>query len=641
MADYANLLATIAANIYTNNNNEVTAAMVKTTVDAMVASLGAGYQFMGIATPSTNPGTPDYKGFYLATQPGTYANFGGTLIAPGDLGVFIYGSSWTYKVLPVAFLLKDNKSGVADSTLILADSKVNLKAGYTYDIYYKTDTLISSINTRIGLWVYVGGTWTQLTFNNAAQLYAGVTYRYTPSADCQVQLRTTEVDIPWHLSVRQDTDAFPEEVYDTFANIPVKIGDVSGVSAVAIIIPTGVSLKAGNTYDIYFKTDSLVSSTSSRIGLWVTIGGTPTQIKQYTAAEIYNGMTYTYTPSDDCELWVRPDEIGITWHAVVTQLLNPFAQEVWRDIAELSKESAKAFWHGKNVVVWGDSITAQGNGDNPGTGSFMYWAKDALGFANLYGRGVGGQTYLWNTSGWYTEVGTNGNYLGRYNYDAQGAIQPTVVSPETSTAQDIANIEAALGKSIEIHYGSLCSWDRIKTMIPSDMRNDIDLVVLCGGTNDHSAVEEVPGGDVSLEEPVWVPSDATDPTWAGDATYYKGGDYDITTFSGAIASAIMKMRTWCPNAVIVLATPFPRFNTSTKQQYQNAAGVSFRQMCEMEMEIAGFVGAPVIDANGGSGIDGVNFSAYQVDGVHPNEAGRKMFGRVFVGELTAIADKIA
>lgn len=75
MANYANLLATIAANIYTNNNNEVTAAMVKTAVDQMVASLGAGYQFMSVATPATNPGTPDAKVFYIASTPGTYSNF--------------------------------------------------------------------------------------------------------------------------------------------------------------------------------------------------------------------------------------------------------------------------------------------------------------------------------------------------------------------------------------------------------------------------------------------------------------------------------------------------------------------------------------------------------------------------------------
>ena len=40
MANYANLLATIAANIYTNGNNEVTAQMVKDAVDDIVDKMG-------------------------------------------------------------------------------------------------------------------------------------------------------------------------------------------------------------------------------------------------------------------------------------------------------------------------------------------------------------------------------------------------------------------------------------------------------------------------------------------------------------------------------------------------------------------------------------------------------------------------
>jgi lysophospholipase L1-like esterase len=63
-------------------------------------------------------------------------------------------------------------------------------------------------------------------------------------------------------------------------------------------------------------------------------------------------------------------------------------------------------------------------------------------------------------------------------------------------------------------------------------------------------------------------------------------------------------------------------------------------MCEIIDEIAHFVSAPVIDANGDCGINGVNFSNYQTDGVHPNLDGRKMFGRVFVGDLIKFANKI-
>ena len=35
----------------------------------------SGYLYAGIATPNTNPGTPDGLVFYIATQPGVYPNF--------------------------------------------------------------------------------------------------------------------------------------------------------------------------------------------------------------------------------------------------------------------------------------------------------------------------------------------------------------------------------------------------------------------------------------------------------------------------------------------------------------------------------------------------------------------------------------
>ena len=107
MANYANLLATIAANIYTNHNNEVTAAMVKSVEDAVVASLGAGYQFMGVAVPATDPSSPDYKCFYIASQPGTYTNFLDENADPievldGEVAVLKYGADWKKEVTGAA-----------------------------------------------------------------------------------------------------------------------------------------------------------------------------------------------------------------------------------------------------------------------------------------------------------------------------------------------------------------------------------------------------------------------------------------------------------------------------------------------------------------------------------------------------------
>lgn len=104
MSEYSSLLATINANVKVNNNQEITGAILNSVLNAMVASLGAGYQFMGMATP-TNPGTaqtPDYKCFYLATTPGTYTNLGGLVVADGEVAILKWDSTWTKEVTGIA-----------------------------------------------------------------------------------------------------------------------------------------------------------------------------------------------------------------------------------------------------------------------------------------------------------------------------------------------------------------------------------------------------------------------------------------------------------------------------------------------------------------------------------------------------------
>ena len=99
MAAYDNLRAVIAANVYQNNNNEVTADMVKTAMNEMVNSLGAEFQFGGMAEPGDNPGTPDYKVAYLASTPGTYSNFGGIVVADGEVVNLKWdGTAWSKEV---------------------------------------------------------------------------------------------------------------------------------------------------------------------------------------------------------------------------------------------------------------------------------------------------------------------------------------------------------------------------------------------------------------------------------------------------------------------------------------------------------------------------------------------------------------
>ena len=71
MSNYANLKSAIQDVIKTNGNNEITGQLLQNELLAMITTLGYGYQFMGVASPDTVPGTPDAKVFYIAYTPGT------------------------------------------------------------------------------------------------------------------------------------------------------------------------------------------------------------------------------------------------------------------------------------------------------------------------------------------------------------------------------------------------------------------------------------------------------------------------------------------------------------------------------------------------------------------------------------------
>ena len=53
------LKAAIQDVIKANGNNEITGALMQQTLLAILNSLGSGFQFMGVATTETAPGTPD------------------------------------------------------------------------------------------------------------------------------------------------------------------------------------------------------------------------------------------------------------------------------------------------------------------------------------------------------------------------------------------------------------------------------------------------------------------------------------------------------------------------------------------------------------------------------------------------------
>ena len=80
MGNYEQLKQAVVDVIKSNGNQEITGAILQNALLSIISTVGANSTFAGIATPETNPGTPDQNIFYIASQNGIYSNFGGVKI---------------------------------------------------------------------------------------------------------------------------------------------------------------------------------------------------------------------------------------------------------------------------------------------------------------------------------------------------------------------------------------------------------------------------------------------------------------------------------------------------------------------------------------------------------------------------------
>jgi hypothetical protein len=230
-------------------------------------------------------------------------------------------------------------------------------------------------------------------------------------------------------------------------------------------------------------------------------------------------------------------------------------------------------------------------------------------FLLFYNRGIGGQKYAWGTGGGSTCF-----------LNADGSLN----SRDDTTNKDTYTGTPPTGTTVV--RGCFCSWDRITKMFPSSIKNGIHLVYMMGGTNDAE----------DATAPTWVPDDATDTEWKA-STYYAtyGGDFNIATLQGGVASAIMKLQAWMPNAVIVLGTPLSgRGDTGALKP---SLGTTEYTKTTQILNPAGMAGIPVINVNRTVGINGLNRTTYIADTVHPDtDKGKMMLGRAVAGGLQGI-----
>ena len=434
---------------------------------------------------------------------------------------------------------------------------------------------------------------------------------------------------PAFMLFENDIDGDITELKNNTANISTKVNSVtSKVNSVT------------SKYNIYYDTNINVDVTTVFGKVAIEKGKTyygrvkghlscnfrvysdPTREVLYESGEgtdLTNGYDFTFSVPKDAKF----KSIGFRTEVITT------LDELSISTDEVVINEKISGWKDKVYSSYGDSVTAINNGNfkkpfdiNAGS-SWGEMVSDYLKFSKLYGRGIGGQAFKWGSNGgavcFADSTGVVGSRNDSYNYDNYKG-----------------NIEVPEGtKPIR---GSSCSWLRITTQYPESIKDEIDVITIMFH-NDYTG-----NYDPDAEEVSFIRGDNTDPEWASSSYYTTyGGDYNISTTKGGIASTVMKMQAWMPNAIIVLCTPIsgrPDINVSG-DEIDPTLQSNMINVAKAVKDVANLMSIPCIDVYGTDGINGLNRNKYISDIIHPYKlGGRKMVARAIIGGLKGIIPNI-
>ena len=341
---------------------------------------------------------------------------------------------------------------------------------------------------------------------------------------------------------------------------------------------------------------------------------------------------------DFCNARVWNNEGVLIWEAKLSksywQISLPYGYEIeiYGNIAQNGKDAPKyktGFfneserdnvennlnpWAGKCIAFYGDSVTyiGQGTGTSNGHASSPYaadwgynwqlYVAKYLGLKEFYSRGVGSAMYEYQD--WVQYAHTETGYSGDRPY-------PFVSFDEAEEKEGFTKT-----------HGYLAAWDRIKAQFPASIKDSIDAIFI---TDSNSALNHTSD---DFQTPAFIKGATKDADWAADSVYNVfGGDYDITTFSGAICSMIMKLQVWMPNAQIIIGSQISgRGDENITEEPQPVRGANFTKLdearrgmycAEKTRKIAGMMSIPYVPVFESMSVNPLNRNGKISDIVHP------------------------
>lgn len=155
MGNYEQLKQAVSKVIKSNGTQAITGQVMQNTLLTIINTIGGNMQFAGVANVNTNPGTPDQNLFWIASQSGTYVNFGNIVLNPGESAVLTWkNGAFAKAILGLAtderveeliqslssyrrgYVARSNGAIIDYSTIFAREGYVSLMQGET-EINYK------------------------------------------------------------------------------------------------------------------------------------------------------------------------------------------------------------------------------------------------------------------------------------------------------------------------------------------------------------------------------------------------------------------------------------------------------------------------------------------------------------------------
>ena len=312
MSNYNTLKTTINANIKQNGHQEITGQILNSVLNQMVTTLGAGYQFAGVATTATNPGTPDAKVFYIANGKGTYTNFSGLEVAEDEVVVLYYDTEWHKVATGIAS--QEKLTELSAGLEVLGEQVNALKVPWekttedadiewldntrlvwtnatVSDEGYKTSAKIIVLDTKTKyvLFPYIP----KKPYGHVSAIFLDTKLDVVESLqvpkDYNRDYHNVVVEIPDNVKAmrvsKTDGDNFSFKEYQTINDLISALADLTSLEEVQAETKVGGVLYANKQYG---QTEGIIDNTNAR----------------YKRIRVLEGETYTITGSSDANLAV-------------------------------------------------------------------------------------------------------------------------------------------------------------------------------------------------------------------------------------------------------------------------------------------------------------------------------------------------